>query len=79
MICLVWHVVVYDFELFTCPSLGQFIARKSFAIVNSCIFITTREPPTTYRDKFWEIREMCEAFNEHIEKVFAPGTQTCID
>ena len=65
--------------LFTCPYLGQFMSGKRFAIVNSCMCITTREPPTTYRDKFWEIREMCEAFNEHMDTFFSPGTQTCID
>ena len=44
-------------EIFACPYLGHHMTRDRYQEIKQNFAITKRSPPT-YRDKFWEVREM---------------------
>ena len=51
--------------------LGQFMLRKHFEAILKALVITARQPPA-FRDWFWEVREIIEAWNANMIKQFTP-------
>ena len=47
-------------------------------MILKCIFYTSDEPPA-YRDHFWEVRQMLDAWNKNMNKNFIPGWANCLD
>ena len=52
--------------------LGQFMLRKHFEAILKALAITARQPPA-FRDHFWEVREIIEAWNANMIKHFTPA------
>ena len=59
--------------------LNNFMSRSRFDAILFCLKFTSSPPPTTYRDKFWEIREMLEAWNKNMQEHFVPSWVSCLD
>jgi hypothetical protein len=51
--------------------------RRNLAITSALRF--TLSPPPTFWDKFWQIREMVTAWNEHMRTIFSAGWAICLD
>ena len=52
--------------------LHEYMSRTRFAVILKCIFYTSDEPPA-YRDRFWEVRQMLDAWNKNMNENFIPG------
>ena len=61
------------------PFLGDSMSRKRFDDLHSATRLRNEEPPTNYRDKFWHIRKLIEAFNEKMGTSFESSWITCLD
>jgi len=60
------------------PYLGNYMSGKRFEQISSAIKLTSKEPPT-YRDRFFWVREMIQAFNDETKDVFVPGWLVVVD
>jgi Transposase IS4 len=58
---------------------NMFMSRNRFDDIASAITYTSNNPPTTYVDKFWAIRDVVQAWNENMYQCFTPGWITCLD
>ncbi|KAL7578819.1 hypothetical protein ACA910_016040 [Epithemia clementina (nom. ined.)] len=58
--------------------LGIWMSRNRFDEILAALQFTDRAPPT-FRDKFWEVRQMLEAWQENMNKMFYPGYVNCLD
>jgi hypothetical protein len=58
--------------------LGHLMSGYRFEQITEALQFTNIVPPA-YRDKFWEVRQMLEAWNKRMEKKFCPSTVTCLD
>ena len=54
------------------------MSRERFEVILECLAFTNRKPPT-FIDKFWEVRQMVEVWNDNMQQVFSPGWVTCLD
>lgn len=52
--------------------------RNRFEKITSNLVYTDRDRPT-YIDKFWEVRQMIDQFNQHMFEVFSAGWICCLD
>ena len=57
---------------------GKYMSRNRFEALLRSLRYTADDPPP-YVDKFFEVRAMLKAFNEHMAAVFIPGWITCLD
>ena len=60
------------------PPFREHMTRDRFNQLTQCFKLRTDRPPN-YRDKFFEVRRMQEAFNEHMKLVFSPAWAVCLD
>ena len=58
--------------------LSVWMSRKCFDAILSALSFTDATPPT-YLDKFWEIRQMVEAWGLNMVENFVPGYVNCLD
>ena len=58
--------------------LGSFMSRKWFEVILKTLAITARQPPA-FRDHFWEVREIIEAWNANMTEQFTPSWLSCLD
>ena len=58
--------------------LHNFISRKHFEAILKAIAITARQPPA-FRDHFWEVQEVLEAWNSKMMEQFTPSWVSCLD
>ena len=58
--------------------LGSFMSRKWFEAILKALAITTRQPPA-FRDCFWEVQEIIEAWNANMTEQFTPNWVSCLD
>ena len=58
--------------------LGGFMSRKWFDMILKALAITSRSPPA-FRDRFWEVREILEAWNANMIEQFTPSSVSCLD
>ena len=49
--------------------LNEWMSRNRFNAILGALTFTNVKPPT-YRDKFWEVRQMLDAFNKHMRDFF---------
>jgi hypothetical protein len=59
--------------------LNEYISRNRFLEITYHIRYTSKEEPLFFVDKFHEVREMLEAFNEHYARNYRPSWMNCID
>ena len=58
--------------------LGLWISQTCFdAILQALSF--TGQDPLAYLDKFWEVREIIDAWGKNMKNVFSPGHVNCLD
>ncbi len=53
--------------------LNSYMTRKRFVEIMSALKYTDKEAPTTFIDRFHEVRQMIDAFNEHYESEYSPS------
>ena len=58
--------------------LHKYMSRTRFGMILKCIFYTIDKPPA-YRDRFWEVRQMLDAWNKNMNDNFIPGWANCLD
>eukprot|EP00559_Dactyliosolen_fragilissimus_P002711 CAMPEP_0184872744 /NCGR_PEP_ID=MMETSP0580-20130426/41459_1 /TAXON_ID=1118495 /ORGANISM="Dactyliosolen fragilissimus" /LENGTH=665 /DNA_ID=CAMNT_0027375583 /DNA_START=1012 /DNA_END=3007 /DNA_ORIENTATION=+ len=39
----------------------------------------TKEKPPPFKDRFWEVREMIDCWNDHMQEIFVPSWVSCLD
>ena len=49
-----------------------------FVTIMSSLTLTKRKAPA-YKDRFWQVREMIEAWNHHMSENFKPSWASCLD
>ena len=54
------------------------MSRKRFESILKSIRLSDKEPPG-YKDRFWEIRDLVEAFNKRMTEAFVCGYLSCLD
>ena len=52
--------------------LGSFMSRKWFEVILKALAITARQPPA-FRDHFWEVQKILEAWNANMTEQFTPS------
>jgi hypothetical protein len=60
------------------PPFRDHMSRDRFNQLTQCFTLQSARPPH-YRDKFFEIRRMQEAFNDHMKLIFSPAWAVCLD
>ena len=58
--------------------LNEFMPRNRFEQIMEALTFTDVEPPS-YVDKFWEVRQMIDLWNNNMEEVFCPSWVVCLD
>ena len=58
--------------------LGSFMSRKQFEAILKVLAITARQLPA-FRDHFWEVQEIIEAWNANMTEQFTPSWVSCLD
>ena len=58
--------------------LGHFMSKKRFEEILKALSFTSRQPPA-FRDCFWEVREMLDAWNTNMTEQFTPSWVSCLD
>mmetsp|Transcript_1202 Transcript_1202/g.2431 ORF Transcript_1202/g.2431 Transcript_1202/m.2431 type:complete len:124 (-) Transcript_1202:949-1320(-) len=56
-------------EIFTCPYLGHQMARNRYQIISQRLQVTDLSPPT-HRNMFWEVRQIQDEWNTHMEHAY---------
>ena len=56
----------------------SFMSRSHFDDIVAAMTLTNVTPPR-YRDRFWEVRQMIELWNENMNEMFSPGWVCCLD
>ena len=59
-------------------SLSRYMSRHRFLALTSALWFTESAPPN-FRDKFWEVRDMIAAWNDHMAKIFLSAWAVCLD
>ena len=49
-----------------------------YLAITSALHFTNKTPPT-FRDKFWEIRDLIRTWNKHMKEIFSAGWALCLD
>lgn len=57
---------------------NDIMSRNRFEAILGALTYTSRTPPT-YKDPFWEIRELQDSWNENMVKNFVSSWITCLD
>jgi hypothetical protein len=60
------------------PPFREHMTRDRFNQLTSCFKLRNDAPPH-FRDRFFEVRRMQEAFNEHMKLIFSPSWAVCLD
>ena len=61
------------------PYLGVYVTGKHFEQINSHLTLTMQELPKTYRDRFWWVRPLIDAFNKETQEDFIAGWLIVLD
>ena len=57
---------------------SHYMSRRRFDQILNGIRYSKSDPPP-YKDRFWEVREIIQAWNDNMSSVFAPGWVSCLD
>jgi hypothetical protein len=55
------------------------MSYSQFNAIDRAIRYTNHLPPTTFDDKFHDVRQMIDAFNDHYEENYTPSWLNCLD
>lgn len=58
--------------------LNEYMSKKRFEDIISSLRFTNVAAPT-YRDKFWQVRQMITMWNRHMAEVFSAAWVSCLD
>ena len=58
---------------------NRYMSRRRYAAITSALRFTRIKPPPTFRDKFWQIRDLISAWNEHMQTIFVAAWALCLD
>jgi len=68
-----------DQETDPCPyNFRTYMSKRRFLAITRFLSFTQAQPPR-FADKFWEVREMIRAFNEHMASIFVAAWVICLD
>jgi Transposase IS4 len=56
-----------------------FMSRNRFEDILYSLEYTLRDPPTTYNDRFFYVRDLIDAWNKNMHDCFLPGWVSCLD
>ena len=73
-----WSMGEVDCFIGTPLRLDSFMSRKWFEVILKALAITARQPPA-FRDRFWEVYEIIEAWNANMTEQFTPSWVSCLD
>ena len=73
-----WSMTEVDCFVGAPLRLGGFMSRKRFDMILKALAITSRSPPA-FRDRFWEVHEILEAWNANMTEQFTPSWVSCLD
>ena len=73
-----WSMTEVDCFVGAPLRLGAFMSRKRFDMILKALAITSRSPPA-FRDRFWEVHEILEAWNANMTEQFTPSWVSCLD
>ena len=73
-----WSMGEIDCFIGALLRLGSFTPRKQFEVILKALAITARQPPA-FRDHFWVVREIIEAWNANMTEQFTPSWVRCLD
>ena len=76
--CDFWSLREVDCFVGAPMRLHNFMSRKHFEAILKALAITARQPPA-FRDRFWEVREVLEAWNSNMMEHFTPSWVSCLD
>ena len=57
---------------------NMWMTRNRFDTILKALAFTTASPPS-FKDRFWQVRDMIAAWNKNMDKVFRSGWITCLD
>ena len=70
---------VYEQERNNCPyNMKTFMSRRRFDLITKSLSYTDAYAPA-YRDKYWQVRQMLQAFNAHMASIFSSSWVICLD
>lgn len=55
------------------PFIGSVISGNGFCSICECIMLRDLKDASEHRDKFWWVRELLDAFNRNMERIFCPS------
>ena len=58
--------------------LGHFMSKKRFEVILKGLSFTSHQLPV-FRDRFWEVWEMLDAWNTNMTEQFTPSWVSCLD
>ena len=64
-----------DMPLFT---FNRYMSRWRYLALTLALRLTTKPPPS-FRDKFWQIRDLISAWNKHMQAIFVAAWALCLD
>lgn len=73
-----WSMDVIDVFNGSPFRLNLYMSRNRFEDILYSLGYTKSNPPA-YNDKFYEIRDLVDAWNEHMSENFTPGWASCLD
>ena len=76
--CDFWSLGEVDCFVGAPMRLHNFMSRKRFEAIMKALAITARQPPA-FRDRFWVVQEVLEAWNSNMTEQFTPSWVSCLD
>ena len=73
-----WSMTEVDCFVGVPLRLGGFMSRKRFDMILKALAITSRSPPA-FRDRFWQVHVILEAWNANMTEQFTPSSVSCLD
>jgi hypothetical protein len=55
------------------------MSLSRFLNIDQAIRYTNLDPPTAFKDKFHDVRQMKNAFNQHYQDNYTPSWLSCLD
>jgi hypothetical protein len=56
----------------------RYMSRRRYLAITSALRFTAKPPPS-FRDRFWQVREMIAAWNKNMREKFSAGWALCLD
>ena len=73
-----WSVTPFYQEANPCPyRLGELMSKRCFNTTTRELKFTNTNP-TAHIDKFWQIRQMVKAWNDHMTSIFLASWEICL-